>query len=76
MEVFGYGKLGTCCAAAGAQNADTAYGFAVKIVFHCSHVNAIQGQTQAVVVLSTNCLDTRDLRVSQQCCLRFKPSVT
>jgi hypothetical protein len=42
MELFGYGKLGTCCAAAGVLFADTAYGFAVRVMFHCSHINAIQ----------------------------------
>jgi hypothetical protein len=47
MELFGYGKLGTCCATAGVLFADTAYGFAVRVMFHCSHVNAIQGETSS-----------------------------
>jgi len=47
MELFGYGKLGTCCAAAGPQFADTACGFAVRVMFYCSHINGIQGETSS-----------------------------
>lgn len=57
MELFGYGKLDTCCAAAGAQFADTAYGFAVRVSLQSCKCHPGR-EKQWLVVLSTNCLDT------------------